>query len=297
MKPLLVALSLLSLNLEAAAQAPVFEPMPDGSRDVFLGLGVASRARYEGASDRRTRAEPLIQASWSSGLFVSGLQAGWHMGDALAPAWPRVEWGPLLNLQTPRNENGRGWGAGSVGLTSEASLSPDGGPDGGPDQAGGSSGNTRLHGMDTLDARLEAGAFFNLRASARWRLTQSLLAGAGESHQGLRWGADLQYIWPAPAAHHSLSSSVGASWANAEFTRTYFGVTEAESERSGNPVYQPGSGLMEARASLRWNWLLHPSWVLSTAVELKYLQGPARRSPLVERAHDAGLSTTLVYRF
>lgn len=289
MKPLLTALTLFSLTGGAAAQAPVFEPMPEGSQDVFLGLGAGYRPRYEGAREHQLRAEPLVQASWSNGLFIAGMQAGWHLSDALAPAWPRVEWGPLLNLQPARGDAGRSWFVdhGFI-LTGTAG--------GDPSLSAGQRGN-RLRGMDRIDACVEAGGFLNLRASAQWRFTQSLLSGTGACSGGLRWGADLQWLLPLTANHHSLSASAGFSWANASHTRTYFGVTAYESLRSNNPVYRPGGGVQEVHAQLRWNWRLQPDWVLSTAVEFKRLQGPAARSPLVERAGATSLSTALVYRF
>lgn len=288
MKPLLTALTLFSLAGAAAAQAPVFEPMPEGSQDVFLGLGLGHRPRYEGAHAHRLRAEGLVQASWSNGLFVSGLQAGWHLSDALAPAWPRGEWGPLLNLQPPRGDQGRGWSADSIGPLSGAAVDPG--------LAAGPRAN-RLLGMERIGACVEAGGFLNLRTSAQWRLSQSLLGGTGACSGGLRWGAELQLLWPALGSHHSLAASAGFSWANARFTQTYFGVTELEAARSRNPRYRPGGGVNEVHAQLRWNWLLQPDWVLSTALEFKRLQGPAARSPLVERAGAASLSTALVYRF
>lgn len=288
MKPLLSALTLLSLCGGAAAQAPVFEPMPEGSQDVFLGLGAGYRPRYEGAREQRLRAEALVQASWSNGLFISGLQAGWHLGDALAPAWPRVEWGPLLNLQPPRGSEGRSWFADSLGPLNTTAIDPG--------VAVGPRGN-RLLGMDEIAACAELGAFVNLRATASWRVTQSLLGGTGACSGGLRWGADLQWLLPLRASQHSLTASAGLSWANDRFTQRYFGVTAAESARSRNPVYRPGGGLQDLRAQLRWNWLLQPDWVLSTAIEFKRLQGPAARSPLVERAGATSVSTALVYRF
>lgn len=288
MKPLLTALALLGLTVQAAAQAPVFEPMPEGSQDVFVGLGLAVRPRYEGAARYQGRIEPMLQASWSNGLFVSGAQAGWHLGNAMAPAWPRIEWGPLLNLQAPRDEDGRAWFIGSTGGFGGAGQAPG---------TFGSSRQNRLLRMDRVEARLEAGMFFNLRQSAQWRLTQSVLAGSGADRRGLRWNADLHYLWPGLPAQHSLSATLGLSWANASVQRSYFGVSEAEALRSGNRAYRPGAGLGELNAQLRWNVLLHPDWVLSNSLRLSRLQGDAARSPLVDRPGSASVSVALVHRF
>jgi outer membrane protein len=40
----------------AHAQTPAANPMPDGSRDMYVGLGAQYAPRYEGAAARRTTA-------------------------------------------------------------------------------------------------------------------------------------------------------------------------------------------------------------------------------------------------
>ncbi len=68
----------------AQAQTPATNPMPDGSRDMYVGLGAQYAPRYEGARDRRATALPMLQVQWSNGVFVSGmsLQASRLLGDA-----------------------------------------------------------------------------------------------------------------------------------------------------------------------------------------------------------------------
>lgn len=288
MNKLFSCLALSTLTTAVAAQAPVFEPMPEGSRDAFFGLGLALRPSYSGSALRRVQVEPVVQVAWSQGLFVSGMQAGWHLGDAADGRWPRVEWGPLLGLRPPRSEEGQGWFVDSPGAL--------GALGGGPGVAGAPAGG-RLRGMDPMPGRIEWGGFINLRWSPQWRLTQTLLSGAGRQRRGGQWSLDLHYTLPALADHHSLAWSMGASWANAAFQRSFYGVTEAESLRGSNPAYRPGSGWNELRTQLRWNWSLSPQWVLSSAVQASRLYGEAARSPLVERAGGASFSSALVFRY
>ena len=47
--------------------------MPDGSRDMYLGVGAIASPRYLGAAERQVRAMPLVQVELSNGVFVSGL--------------------------------------------------------------------------------------------------------------------------------------------------------------------------------------------------------------------------------
>ena len=99
----LFALALAAVSSTACAQMPATNPMPDGSRDMYVGLGVASTPRYAGAQDRERAALPVLQVQWSNGAFISGMRAGVHLSRA-----PQVEFGPLLELQPRRDPEGEG---------------------------------------------------------------------------------------------------------------------------------------------------------------------------------------------
>lgn len=255
--------------------------MPDGSRDMYVGLGVLSAPEWEGARERRVTAQPLIQVQWSNGLFISGMSAGMHLSDN-----PAVEYGPLLNIQPRRSESGsRDWLDGFEGSMLNPSRNQP------PPEAG------RLHGMDVVATRLEAGGFFNYYLSERLRLNNVLVYGAGNDHDGLRYTVDLQTIATDLSPRHKLSALVGLTAVNRDHNAAYFGVSEEESRNSGNRMYAPGGGLRDVHASVRWNYALSPSWMVSTQVQVKRLQGDAAKSPLVERTTNFTVSTGLAYRF
>lgn len=277
----LFALVLVVSGSAASAQTPTTNPMPDGSRDMYAGLGVVSVPRYEGAESRRTRALPLLQVQWSNGVFVSGMSAGMHLSSS-----PTVEYGPLLALHPRRSESGSG---GEIGGIEGASMLPIAVRTSGSDNP--------LAGMGDIRTRLEAGAFFNYYLSPAWRLTSSVLAGAGNDRKGVRGELGIQRLAMQVAPHHTLSVSAGLGLANRAYQQSYFGVTAAQSGSSSNPAYYPDGGLKDLHIGARWNWALSPSWMLSSNVQASRLMGDARRSPLVERPNNVTVSTAFAYRF
>ena len=265
----------------AAAQTPANNPMPDGSRDMYVGLGVLSAPEWEGARERRVTALPLLQVQWSNGVFISGMSAGMHLSDK-----PSVEYGPLLNIQPRRSESGsRDWVDGFEGSMLNPSRNK------APAEA------STLHGMDVVATRLEAGGFFNYYLSERLRLNNVLVYGAGNDHDGLRYTVDLQTIATDLSPRHRLSALVGVTVVNRDHNAAYFGVSEEETLTSRHRMYAPDGGLRDVHASVRWNYALSPSWMVSTQVQVKRLQGDAARSPLVERTTNYTVSTGLAYRF
>jgi len=278
----LFALVLAASSSAASAQTPTINPMPDGSRDMYAGLGIVSAPRYEGADSERVRALPVLQVQWSNGVFVSGMSAGMHLSQQ-----PTVEYGPLLGLHPRRSESGNG---GAIGEALGATLAP------GPLYFRLKFANP-LTGMDEVKLRPELGGFFNAYLAPQWRLTSSVLAGAGNERNGVRSQLGIQRLGLAPAPHHAVSLTAGFTFVNGAYNRSYFGVTQDESMRTGHPAYRPGGGLKDVHVGARWNWALSPSWLLTSSVQASRLMGDARRSPLVERPHNVTVSTAFAYRF
>lgn len=279
----LYALVLACVGSAASAQTPTTNPMPDGSRDMYVGLGAVSAPRYDGADSRKVSALPVLQVQWSNGFFISGASAGMHLSGR-----PTVEYGPLLTLHRSRDESGSG---GTLDpLKSDAFPSMVGIAD------RVRSGN-RLEGMRDIGVRAEVGGFFNVYLAPEWRLTSAAVYGAGHERNGARLELGVQRLATEFAPHHTLSLSAGASFVNGAYNRSYFGVTVPEAFNSGNRVYTPDGGLKDVRVGARWNWSLSPSWILSTNVQAIRLMGDARRSPLVERSTNVTVSTALAYRF
>ena len=278
----LLALALVVSCGAVSAQTPATNPMPDGSRDMYAGLGAVSMPRYQGARSNKESALPVLQVQWSNGLFISGMSAGMHLSNR-----PTLEYGPLLALQPRRRESGTDSGIGEV----EA---------GGPSAMEASSraaGANRLVGMDELSARVQAGAFFNYYLAQQWRLTSSALYGAGNDRDGALLELGVQRLAINVAPHHSVSISAGVTIANRAYNQAFFGVSAKESATSGNAEYAAGGGLKDARVGLRWNWALSPSWMLTSGAQATRLLNSPGKSPLVERPNNLTVSTAVAYRF
>jgi outer membrane protein len=263
------------------AQTPAVNPMPDGSRDMYLGLGVQSAPRYDGTGTRQVRALPVLQVEWSSGVFVSGMNAGIHLSGS-----PTLEYGPLLGVLPRRSSSGSGNELAGVGTMASfrsvklRKLAPQG-----------------LDGMDEIGTRVQGGAFLNVYLAPQWRLSSSLLVGSGRERDGLRLELGVQRLAAAIGARHRLALAAGLTAVDRKDNQTYFGVTATEALRSRFGEYAPGGGLQDVHADLRWNWSLAPSWMMSTDLRAKRLLGSASHSPLVERSSNLTVSTAIAYRF
>jgi MipA family protein len=302
---LLLAGAACSGAVSAWAQAPEPGLMPDGSYDMYAGLGVRSAPNYEGGGERKVRAMPVLQVGWGNGAFISGMSAGWHLSST-----PALEYGPLLSVHPGRSKDGSTLLDSAVSISgadtqSVITLPP------GLASAAGSHYNVSYRVRD-IGARAEGGLFFNYYLASRLRLTNSVLYGAGAERNGLRWTIDLQRGAIELAPHHTLSLTAGATVGNRAYNTGYFGLrtddvlaaTPVISMFDGKPpaappvwAYAPSGGIKDIHAGARWNWALSPAWLLTTNVQVTQLRGGAKNSPLTERATGVSVSTALAYRF
>jgi outer membrane scaffolding protein for murein synthesis (MipA/OmpV family) len=227
---------------------------------------------------------PVLQVQWSSGLFISGMSAGMHLSDS-----PTFEVGPLLAVHPGRDESGSGKVADGIGGGEQMSFA-------GPIDRSYKAGNG-LNGMDDIGARLQVGGFANYYLSPQWRLTSSLLYGAGNERDGARLELGVQRLAAVLGARHRVSLSAGVAVVNRNYNQTYFGVSVPQASRSGFAYYEAAGGLQDAHLGARWNWTLSPSWMLTSSLQAKRLLGSAGKSPLVERPANLTVSTAIAYRF
>lgn len=278
----LFALALAAVSSAACAQMPATNPMPDGSRDMYVGLGVASGPRYQGAQESERTALPVLQVQWSNGAFISGMRAGIHLSRA-----PQVEFGPLLELQPRRDATGEGdaiAGVGEVRINLVAMPMA-------------AFSDNRLAGMPAIERRVQGGGFLNYYLTPAWRFTGSLLYGAGNARNGTKLELGVQRLALEFGAHHRVALDAGVTVADRRYNTAFFGVSEMDSFTSGNAVFDAGGGLKDLRLGARWHWAWSPSWMLTSSVQATRLLGSARLSPLVERPTNLTVSTAIAYRF
>ncbi|MBR7799384.1 MipA/OmpV family protein [Undibacterium fentianense] len=269
----------------AYAQSPAQNLMPDGSHDMYVGLGILSRPLYEGAIKNKQTLMPVAQIQWSNGLFLAGMSAGWHLSNQFD-----VEYGPILTLEPNRTPSGTSNSI-HVAYDSQSGLV-------GPESAGRTQikSTNKLVGMDDLRTRLLMGGFYNRQLTSNLRFTNTFLAGAGNNKKGLRWTSDLRYHLKDIAPHHQLTFGIGVNLVNDAYAQSYFGVSDSEAGRSINPAYSASGGIKDYHADIFWNWNLSSAWLITSKLNVSRLQ-EVQASPLIDRKTNYSISTALAYRF
>ena len=155
------------------------------------------------------------------------------------------------------------------------------------------SDHPELQGLDDIDAALELGgglryglhgmtAFANLRYGI----------GGHESLVG-DLGADfIHQITP----QWELRAGPRALWGSEDYTETYFGVTEAESDASVFKAYSPGSGFVSAGLAASLTYHVTPDWGVVGKVRYDQLQGGAADSPIVQNKDQVTAGVVITRR-
>jgi len=151
-----------------------------------------------------------------------------------------------------------------------------------------------LAGLDDIDRTIEAGV--------RFRYTQGPASGylvvrkGFGGHDGLVGAVGAKYRI-APNDRLTIWPGLEGKFGNDHFTRTFFGVTEAESIRSGYEAYSPDGGFYAVGASIEARYALSPTLAVVGEAEYSRLTGDAADAPFVEEKSQPALRIGLVNRF
>jgi outer membrane protein len=259
-------LALLGSFGTAQAQTLAANMMPDGSRDIFVGLAVAAGPRYEGADRRRTMLMPIVQMQWSNGIFVSDLYTvGMHLSSS-----PGVEYGPLLQYQPERR----------------------------------ASDIEKNAGAEDIHATVNAGGFFNYELARNLRLKSSLLHASGNGLL-FKLDLQQIYQRAAPHHTLSLSTGIiwANRQYTQKYFGIYPSLGTGGSDPTmigpnpGGPSYTPAAGIKDVHLTANWNWEWNANWLLTSGASFVHLTGDAAASPLVGKRNYLAVHTGLAYRF
>ncbi len=142
-----------------------------------------------------------------------------------------------------------------------------------------------LTGLGNVGFTAEIGGFAEIWASQNFRLSAEMRHGIG-GHTGVLAdvGADLVMR---PDTQWTLSVGPRLSWANAEYNRTYFGVSrEQQAAGSRLALYSPGSGIRAFGVVGSASYAVTPDWTVRAFARYDRLAGEVRKSPLV-RTHGS----------
>ena len=157
------------------------------------------------------------------------------------------------------------------------------------------SASVDLAGFDDIKRTLRGRVYASYTINPRWSIggnvSQDLLGRRG----GALASTDLGYSLPL-GPRTVMTFGVGANWADAQRMRSYYGVSDAASLRSGLPVYRPDAGLLDLHAGTGITIAFAPRWIGFASVGGSRLQSEAAASPLTRNRSAVSASVGLAYR-
>jgi outer membrane scaffolding protein for murein synthesis (MipA/OmpV family) len=154
---------------------------------------------------------------------------------------------------------------------------------------------SRARGLDDVGNRIGLGLFLNYEPWQFLVLQSSLLTGSGTDRNGTQFeaGATLG----APVGDSALlAMTLGTTWSNSAYLRSYFGVTPAESAAGSLPAFAPGAGRSDVNVSLNAEVRIDPRWKLTGQWLVARLIGDAGRSPVTSSRTQNTFLVTLWYQ-
>ncbi|WP_312489290.1 MipA/OmpV family protein [Sphingomonas sp.] len=258
---------------QSAPPPGIAKPAPGAPAGWSITIGAAPvlGPAWQGARDMALSLFPDLRVNYGDALFASVPDGiGWNAvrGDG----W-RI--GPLVKIRFGRDERD----GGSPFLI-----------------AGGSDA---LEGMGNIKAAGEAGGFVEKSFGPRrvWRMRAEVRQGFG-GHDGVV--ADLSAAYRTRIGGAIISAGPRTTLASAPFMRAYFGISAAQSARTGLARYRPDGGVLSYGLGGNVIRPLGRRSALTLFTSLERLGGPAGDSPLVRqrgRRTQATLGLGYGFRF
>ncbi|WP_201158308.1 MipA/OmpV family protein [Rhodobaculum claviforme] len=235
----------------------------------------------------RTLSTGLLAAALLLGPVVSPVEAQERVGATLelglgarvAPDFPgsdsyRVNPTGIFGFRELRLPGGM-----TVGTPDARPLDPGFGVSGSARyiSARGPGRHPQLTGLERVDASLELGLSVR-HVAETWRVYADLRHGV-VGHGG--WAGDLgadAILRLGP--RWTVNAGPRASFGDARFKRTYFGVTPSEADASGFSAFRPSGGLVSVGAEVEVRHDISDLWAVIGTLSYDRLRGDAGRSPV-----------------
>ncbi len=275
-----VAIFSTLVGLSSTAHAQTAATRSTGLWEVSVGAAVVSASEWEGAKRRVSTLAPDLNVSYKTsdwGTFALGSRSR-------GLSWAFIE---------------------SKDYSLGVALSTDSGRRAGVDGTVFRPGSTRLRGMGDIKSSGELVVFGQANVGVPIGLRYSRNVGDGKvdavafsqaGHGGSKFelNVDLPYQ---VSQNLTISASPSLTWADRKYTQAVFGVTAAQSSRSGFKAFTTGSGIKDLSLSLDAQLTLDKQWSASLNVALSSLRGDAANSSIVERKSSASVAAGLNHRF
>ncbi|MDR6412812.1 MipA/OmpV family protein [Paraburkholderia terricola] len=157
-----------------------------------------------------------------------------------------------------------------------------------------SSDDPRLHGLPNV----HCGPKLRLFADYTWWAftgSAAMYQDIGGTGQGRTVTTDL--VASVPVGRLLLSIGPGFTWADAQYTRTFFGITAVQSAASHLPQYQTGSGIRDVHMNVDATYDFSRRWSSALALTAGRLERYAAASPITESRFELTAVAAVSYRF
>jgi MipA family protein len=250
----------------AAAEEQDESGVPDPFSDRWkftLGDGAINGPRYPGSRYDFTRGLPLVSISYGR-FFIGAVPGG---------GTPAGAGGYLLHTEH--------W---AIGLDI-------GGDARKPRRA---TDDPILRGWGDIPGTARAGMFASYTRD--WLSVRGSISDAVAHHEGVLASLVIEAKYHA-TQHLTLSIGPEITWANNQYSQTFFGINAAQSQIAGIAPYQAKSGINTVGGSAGANYMLTDHWSLGAHVSYGKLQGDAANSPVTTDKTQRVYGAFFMYRF
>ncbi len=231
--------------------------------DITLGAGAYLGPTFEGSDRYQVKPLPLLGVTWRDTISLGdgGLSAYWHHRNF------RIGGG--LTFDPGRKDHASG------GIFE--------------------SGDDRLKGLGTIKAALGLRAFASYRLGpGNFEFSATKFTGGRNDGVVVGFGASIAL----PLTRKlTLMPHIRASWANGDYTQTYFGVTEVQAAASRFSPFDAGAGFKDVRGGVNLIWRFNNHWYAGLDASAVRLLGDAAKSPISFSDTGTTVTSLLGYRF
>ncbi|MEJ4044433.1 MipA/OmpV family protein [Erwinia sp. SLM-02] len=138
-------------------------------------------------------------------------------------------------------------------------------------------------------------AGFSYRHMADWGIVRTTLAGdVLDNSNGIIW--DLTYLYRFEFGQFSLTPGIGALWNSSNQNQYYYGISSAESDRSGLNRYDADDS-WSPYLELTGGWKISDSWNATVSGRYVRLGDEIKDSPMVDKSSQVLLWSGISYTF
>ncbi|MGE8656675.1 MAG: MipA/OmpV family protein [Achromobacter sp.] len=268
------------------------------------GLQVADNSVYgsRGASGRGIEVSTGAEKPADQWKFYGTLGVGYaprYSGSDESSALPIFG----LGIRSPGGffldtAHGLGWETEALSSTFRFYLAPSASR---KDHKKGSEGSNQLRGMGDIKSRAQIGMDaetqlgpVTLSATVAHAFKKGDDRDVGSAYTLFNLGASAT-VYEGTAG--SLSLGLTGTFGDGNYMRTWYGVSDRQSARSGYRRYRPKGGLESLGLGATWALPLSKEWSWSVAAEARRLYGDAADSPIVKDRNQYSIGTMITYTY